>query len=1028
MKKISKIFGIAVTIALLASMIVATVPASALTLRWFPESDVPKTDDYKLGTAGIDIVDLAANGDVIYAATANLTGGLYKSTDGGDSWSSLASTTFYQLYSSGSDVEQVAVAPDDPDVVAISCANNRVLYSENGGASWSGLSVPGTNFDIDDLDVSTGPLRYVAAVGDNGTVPQMYKMYMAMAQSWTEEYQDALNEGEDTTQTGILAVKFSPNYQTDKLITIVSTNSTGACFQVFWDESDDWNAEVTGFDANYPVPVGSVGNIAAASIAFPDTYLGTSETDRIAFVSVATASSGGVYRLSDYSIGAAGSFTTWSSGSTGPIGSVAYNEAGKLIAGVYNDNKVYSCTSPMAAFPKFQREKALKQPGGTTKTVVAWSGDTAVAATSGDESALAISTDDGLTFNDYALIDTTLTALTDVAVTADGGKLYMASTNASTDGASLWLKASAWKRVLSTGITAGNSLIVRVAPDDSDAVYLAEKDTTNVWVSKDGGVEDWKAVPCYKADTTGVVDMAIYDADTVYVLDSDGVSVTTNGGASWGTKKSLDGLSGAYDIALASNGDVLVGGNAGVAFSTDAGASFTKITFPFGEGTEGVTVIADPDYANNNYFYAGGVSSTTTGAVSIWRCTASKSAIPSGSNAPDLVLDTTSGMTNNRVKGMATDGDVLWVLACNGSESQLYRALNYRTAATETLALWSYTESSAELQVGAPNALKMSDGPKFWAVSGASLYSINDPIAQVGPTLNTPTDGTSVGVNPETGKAYNVTFSLDRYSSTYIDQVTIQIANDSAFQGVIYEQAFDISAISGDTVSKIIGPTGVSAASPSAVNPNCNVDFNPGETYYWRARSNNTLYGPLISAWSAGNSFSIAQVDTFQLSGPTVGAADVSLTPTFTWAEYKGAIGYEIVLSEDPSFAIIEWSRNVDQNFYKVDAEEALKYSTTYYWRVRGVTGESVLQGQTWVTPAGPWITGVFTTMAEPVEEEAPEPVVITEPGKTEVKVVEVPVTQAPVIPTYLLWVIVAVGAILIIALIVLIVRTRRVA
>jgi hypothetical protein len=322
----------------------------------------------------------------------------------------------------------------------------------------------------------------------------------------------------------------------------------------------------------------------------------------------------------------------------------------------------------------------------------------------------------------------------------------------------------------------------------------------------------------------------------------------------------------------------------------------------------------------------------------------------------------------------------------------------------------------------APNGIVMSSGPKLWAISGTELRSITDPIAQTPPTLNTPVDGATIGVNPETGKAYNVTFSLDRYNSTDITEVTIQIATDADFTGVIYEQAFDITTISGNTVSKIIGPTGSDTA------PSRMVDFNPGDTYYWRARSTNTTFGVLISAWSAGQSFTIDQADTFTVSGPAVGAADVALMPTFTWAKYEGAIGYEVVLSEDPSFGIIEWSRNVDNTFYKVPAEDVLKYSTTYYWRVRGVTGDSYLVGKSWVTPAGPWVTGVFTTMAEPTEEEAEGPVVITEPGETEIKIVEVPMPQPQTIPTYLLWVIVAVGAILVIALIVLIVRTRRVA
>jgi hypothetical protein len=295
---------------------------------------------------------------------------------------------------------------------------------------------------------------------------------------------------------------------------------------------------------------------------------------------------------------------------------------------------------------------------------------------------------------------------------------------------------------------------------------------------------------------------------------------------------------------------------------------------------------------------------------------------------------------------------------------------------------------------------------------------MTDPIALEGPVLNSPVDGYIVPVNPESGNPYNVNFNVTRYSSTTIGTADLQIATDPDFVGLLLDTTSGVPAPAAmgasDTVVFNVGPA---TAFPAT--------FNPAETYYWRSR---VRAGTLVSAWSETRTFQVNQVNTFQVSGPMTGATDVDLMPTFTWAPYEDAIGYEIVLSEDPSFAIIEWSRNVDNNFYKVGADEGLKPSTTYYWRVRGVTGESELVGQTWVTPAGPWVTGVFTTMSEAGEEEGSEPIVITEPGETEVKIVEVPVTTAPVIPTYLLWVIVAVGAILIIALIVLIVRTRRIA
>jgi hypothetical protein len=162
------------------------------------------------------------------------------------------------------------------------------------------------------------------------------------------------------------------------------------------------------------------------------------------------------------------------------------------------------------------------------------------------------------------------------------------------------------------------------------------------------------------------------------------------------------------------------------------------------------------------------------------------------------------------------------------------------------------------------------------------------------------------------------------------------------------------------------------------------------------------------------------------LTGPVVGAYDISIEPMFTWGTILQALRYEITLSEDPTFQIIEWSYNVDNPFYKTD--EPLRYDTTYYWRVRGVLAEPYQVGPAWVTPATPWATGIFTTESEVVAE--PDTVVV-EPPKPEVNV-EIPPTKITVepagqaIPDYMLWIIIAVGAVLIIALIVLIVRTRR--
>ena len=155
---------------------------------------------------------------------------------------------------------------------------------------------------------------------------------------------------------------------------------------------------------------------------------------------------------------------------------------------------------------------------------------------------------------------------------------------------------------------------------------------------------------------------------------------------------------------------------------------------------------------------------------------------------------------------------------------------------------------------------------------------------------------------------------------------------------------------------------------------------------------------------------------------PTFGDSDVSIKPTFTWSAADDATGYEFVIAEelglDDPFEIIDYSATSTTNGHV--AREDLKYSTTYWWRVRASSA----------TDTGVWAVSFFTTEDEP--EEAAPPIVVEEKEvPAPVITVEIPpavekVTSA--IPDWALYTIIAVGAVLIIAVIVLIVRTRRVA
>ncbi|MBA7564660.1 hypothetical protein ES708_06323 [subsurface metagenome] len=160
-----------------------------------------------------------------------------------------------------------------------------------------------------------------------------------------------------------------------------------------------------------------------------------------------------------------------------------------------------------------------------------------------------------------------------------------------------------------------------------------------------------------------------------------------------------------------------------------------------------------------------------------------------------------------------------------------------------------------------------------------------------------------------------------------------------------------------------------------------------------------------------------------EILAPVTGDDTVSLTPIFAWGTVAGADGYNFQLADNANFVTPMVKLDGDLGRLVVTAYAyvgELPYSTPYYWRVKAVSG-TVAAGD---LAESAWSTGVFITMDEPVEPTPPVegPPVVIEP------IVEVIVPPAtPMTPGWI-YAIIAVGAVLVIALLVLIVRTRRVA
>jgi hypothetical protein len=210
------------------------------------------------------------------------------------------------------------------------------------------------------------------------------------------------------------------------------------------------------------------------------------------------------------------------------------------------------------------------------------------------------------------------------------------------------------------------------------------------------------------------------------------------------------------------------------------------------------------------------------------------------------------------------------------------------------------------------------------------------------------------------------------------------------------------------------------------------------------------------SRWSTAVEFTtlqaIAQPENLV---PSQGMQNAPLLPSFVWTEISNAVEYEFQLSTDPAFGTLLVDETLEITAYTLKTE--LAYDTNHYWRVRAVSDTGTKS--TWCfsnfhtrTEAIPQVTvppaptpnitlpaPQVTVIPPDVNITLPAPQVTVIPPAITVDIPPVvtvtqqaqptlvlPVAEPEGTPVYI-WVIVAIGAILVIAVIVLIIRTRRV-
>jgi len=653
-----------------------------------------------------------------------------------------------------------------------------------------------------------------------------------------------------------------------------------------------------------------------------------------------------------------------------------------LIAGAYGATDVY-----YSADNGWNWTASKKDPTGLGQTYVLFAGDSVLAATAGTECAVSLSCgeDIGKFWNQISLIDTDIDAVLDIShapgYLTGTSPIFIATKCEAPPSYSLFrYDQTNWERVFST-----TALMdwVEVSPDfnKTGCVYLANTGF-EMFRSMDQGCS-WTALtyPCF-ADRVPISAWIVVDEETVLAAGGAGTIYKTT---KYGTRPwdafpvtgAGDGIDFDLSPNIANDSSVLLGDDhGGVFLSTDLGATWTTTPAGAVTGTLDTYVQFDPGYGTSgdpgeNIFYA--AASTVIARYDV-------SVVVAG-----VVPFETIGSVGE-ASGIAAAGDTaLYVADATAVDVEtggVWRSLNPLAPAAlvefEQLTLGLVADEELVHPSFSDDLWLTAGSNMLWALDSifpTTIWMWEDPLAT--PVISlTPTDGAKIGTTGAVTLTWEALdgaslyeISLYRYCPQCPDEMLPVYVSDT-----------DDNYTSADTCLIVTG-------------------LDAGTKYYWKVRV--AKEKPFYSKWSELRTFDTALGPVLNLCSPSCGASDVILTTNFSWEAVPGATGYEVEIATNEDFDPVIASGTAKVNAWAAAPE--LDYSTTYYWQVRAVKDGVV----------GAWSVCLFTTMDEPAEPIAPvSPVVIP------------PVEE--ITPTWI-WVIIGIGGALVIAVIILIVNTRRV-
>ena len=1040
--KFTKIFGVAVASVLLVSMFgfAAPAPVSAGTLTW-SQQPTPSTTGNVLVAANDQLgpVDITSTGVMFASVNDTVTPGVpevYRSLDNGFTW--IPNTTTLGA-AAGDVVVALEASPnyasDSTVFIATQTpaggATTGIVYrSTDGGATWGQLGVVTlaaaeviTCMDISpDYDgtgvVAIGIADIADAAVPAGATTSVQVWGLGGVLSWTAYSAVAYD---------VTAIEFSPNYPIDSTILVVTSLTSAQpilrhIVGGVWGTIAATNVGATIVSDLDRGAGGGADNLLAADIVLPSDYNGTQATLRRAYVSIVdesgvaggamAATTSNVFRITNTTAGTAiGGTSAWL------VSNLAYDgtfATGTLLGGTWDavasTATVYRTTGPADSVVFWYG--ATNAPSGiatvaSSQTWLAMHDDyatntTVYAGTAGNDSAWSVSTDGAVNWNETGLIDNggAVGAVNAVAVISDvqlspnwvnDSTMFIITDNlsASANDTNVWRSDDGgitWTRLM-TGNFAGVGTGVLTLSDEyaTDAtIYVGDSTTVNIYYSASSG-ESWSARTINAAVGVTIVDMAAPNGTDLYVADAVGgnVAKSTNSGWVWsGANTKATGSAGNL-ISLVVDGETLVVGDnqASIYRSDDANATWSQIAWAMGAAAN-TYVAVDGDIVYGQ-LAGGAIWRWESGVSTAWYNTTVTALAPAVATGAGVVL--------------ADDGTMYALEPAATADTQVYRSINPTAAPPFTplfewvAGLTAVASGSIDAAAGASNTIAITQG--------ATVQLFDDTLSagSAGPALTAPEDGAQLGgtnwVTPAVGLQTGVT-SWDVWYTT------------------------DDTYTNGVTVITQVPPATETAGFTAPL------DF----PFYWKARS--TAGAPLRGPWSESRVFypeMTVAVNAPAIVAPTGQTAEsVSINPVFSWSAMLNVSGYNLQVAaaaSDADFSedtlILDLALGNVTSYY---LEEALDYDSAYFWRIQGRTDNNTTD---WSASVG------FKTESAPpppppppviVEQQAPAPA----PPAPVINIPEPAAPPAPITPAYI-WAIVIIGAVLVIAVIVLIVRTRRV-